>query len=173
MLCFIQNANIYKKRIQLTEKEFSETLEDIFLDIGDLKEKHLNIDFYQPELSKSFNLSDDLTHEYFKKYRNGYSYMKEILLVSNLKLISKILYKRITISNPFYWDYFQEGVIGLLNCIEGFDTEKGYKFSTYSYMSIKRFIDRAVQENAHLVYKPAYVFENYGKINLKKNIRIQ
>lgn len=167
----IELANIYKKRIQLTEKEFSETLEDIFLDMGDLKEKHLNIDFYQPELSKSFNLSDELTHEYFRKYKKGYSYMREILLVSNLKLISKILFKRISFSNPFYWDYFQEGVIGLLNCIEGFDIEKGYRFSTYSYMSIKRFIDRAVQENVHIVHKPAYVFENYGKINrLRKEL---
>ena len=167
----LELSNIYKARIELVEKEFTQTIDDLFIEVGDIKEKVMfNVGFYESELSKSYSLQWKITEKYFEKYKNGHKHLRDILVVSNLKLISEVLSKIAKQNNPFYWDYFQVGIMALLKCVEGFEIEKGFRFSTYAYMSIKRYIFRAIQENAHIIHKPAYLFEEYGAINKERKV---
>ena len=52
----------------------------------------------------------------------------------NLKLIT---YSLNLLKVPWNEDYFQQGVLELIRCVENYDESKGYKFSTYATNCIK------------------------------------
>lgn len=66
---------------------------------------------------------------------------REELIKENMPLVKSIAKKFFIPGKGFeYQDLVNSGVIGLINAINGFDTEKGAKFSSYSYIKIKSAI---------------------------------
>ena len=56
-------------------------------------------------------------------------------------------------------DLHQEGNMGLLRAIEGFDYRRGYCFSTYAIWWIRQAILRALQDKGRTIRLPAHVIE--------------
>lgn len=67
------------------------------------------------------------------------------------------------VNTDFYEDAYQEGCIALLQSIKNFDTNKGYKFSTFVYPAIKRAIYRHTYKFSSDVFISRNVNDTYMK----------
>src|SRR5437762_11251609 len=90
---------------------------------------------------------------------------RERMVRSNLRLVVNIAKHYINrgMSLP---DLIEEGNIGLLKAVEGFDPENGCRFSTYASWWIKQAIKRALINAAQPIHIPAYMVEMMTKFKM-------
>jgi len=88
---------------------------------------------------------------------------RERMVRSNLRLVVNIAkhYVNRGMSLP---DLIEEGNIGLLKAVEGFDPEMGCRFSTYASWWIKQAIKRSLINAVQPIHIPAYMVEMMSKL---------
>ncbi len=88
-------------------------------------------------------ISDEERMSLIKKMKEGDKKAKDLLVLSNLKLVLSII-QRFRYKNLDFDDLFQVGCIGLIKALNNFDTTLNVQFSTYGVVmilgEIKRFI---------------------------------
>jgi RNA polymerase primary sigma factor len=83
---------------------------------------------------------------------------RERLILSNWRLVIKIA-KRYRGRGEEFEDLIQQGNLGLILTIDGYDPSKGYKFSTYAVFRIRKEITRYIIDNSRLIRLPDDVSE--------------
>jgi len=82
---------------------------------------------------------------------------RERLIVSNLRLVVKIAQEYTDVGLSLM-DLIQEGNLGLIQAVDRFDPEKGFRLSTYSAWWIRRAILLAISNSSRMIRIPDYMF---------------
>ena len=79
---------------------------------------------------------------------------REVMIVENMPLVGYAL-NLLEYDKSKYDDYFQQGCLQLIRCVDNFKPESGKKFSTYAVKNIKWFLKEYIQRD--LVVKPSVI----------------
>ena len=98
-----------------------------------------------------------------RKVKEGDKKARELMIVSNLKLVVNIA-KHYRVPGIEPMDLIQEGNQGLMTAVERFDVDKGYKFSTYATWWIKQAISRYIMNCGRTIRIPVHVLELHQRV---------
>ena len=128
------------------------------------------INLYMKELRAYPLLSREEETHYARLSRKGDKESREMMIVSNLRLVLKIARKYFYTGIDIL-DLVEEGNLGLIHAVEKYDPERGFRFSTYATWWIRQNIERAIMNQKHVVRLPIHIQKEY--ISLKKKLREQ
>lgn len=96
------------------------------------------------------------------KIAKGDAVAREHMVRANLRLVVSIA-RGYSSRGLLLQDLIEEGNLGLLRAVEGFDPERGTRFSTYASYWIKQSIKRALINTSKTIRIPAYMIELLSK----------
>lgn len=144
-------------------------IEEEPLILGDAElTKDININdpvrMYLKEIGRISLLSPEEELELSERVAHGDELAKNKLAESNLRLVVSIA-KRYVGRGLLFLDLIQEGNIGLMKAVDKFDSDKGYKFSTYATWWIRQAITRALADQARTIRVPVHMVETINKMS--------
>ena len=118
---------------------------------------------YLKEIGRIPLLTPDEELALSERINNNDADAKRILAESNLRLVVSIA-KRYVGRGLLFLDLIQEGNIGLMKAVDKFDSNRGYKFSTYATWWIRQAITRALADQARTIRVPVHMVETINKM---------
>jgi RNA polymerase primary sigma factor len=120
------------------------------------------LETYLREINETSLLSADDEHELAVAIGDGDVHARDRMVRANLRLVVNIA-RGYTGKGLGLQDLIEEGNLGLLRAVEGFDPAIGTRFSTYASYWIKQSIKRALINTAKTIRIPAYMVELLSK----------
>lgn len=121
---------------------------------------------YFKEIGKYKILTVPLEKELFIKYKNGDMKARELLINSNLRLVASIARKYLG-RGISYMDLIQAGNLGLIDAVENFDVDRGFRFTTFATARIIRPILQEIEKHGRNIRLPKKTYtdiQNLTKI---------
>ncbi|MGQ3686284.1 MAG: sigma-70 family RNA polymerase sigma factor [Candidatus Loosdrechtia sp.] len=118
---------------------------------------------YLKEINKIPLLLPEEEKETAKSAREGDTKAREKLIRANLRLVVSIAKDYVNRGLSFL-DLIEEGNIGLIRAVEGYDPSTGFKFSTYATWWIKQAIRRALTDKSKTIRIPSYMAERISQL---------
>ncbi len=122
------------------------------------------VKMYLKEIGRVALLNKKEEIELAEKVASGDEEAKRILISANLRLVVSIA-KHYIGRGMLFLDLIQEGNLGLIKASEKFDSEKGFKFSTYATWWIRQAITRAIADQARTIRIPVHMVETINKMS--------
>ncbi len=120
------------------------------------------LETYLREINETKLLSANEEQELAKKIGEGDARARDRMVRANLRLVVNIA-RCYTGKGMGLQDLIEEGNLGLLRAVEGFDPNMGTRFSTYASYWIKQSIKRALINSSKTIRIPAYMVELLSK----------
>ncbi|NQT40412.1 MAG: RNA polymerase sigma factor RpoD/SigA [Planctomycetes bacterium] len=120
------------------------------------------LETYLREINETSLLSATDEQDLAVAIGNGDSQARDRMVRANLRLVVNIA-RGYTGKGLGLQDLIEEGNLGLLRAVEGFDPAMGTRFSTYASYWIKQSIKRALINTAKTIRIPAYMVELLSK----------
>lgn len=99
-----------------------------------------------------------------KRIEKGDETARKDMANANLRLVVSVAKRYVGGSNMTLLDLIQEGNIGLLRAIDGYDYHRGYKFSTYAMWWIRQAITRAIADQSRTIRIPVHMKEQMNRV---------
>jgi RNA polymerase primary sigma factor len=116
------------------------------------------LETYLREINEVALLTADEEKELARRIADGDKMARERMVRANLRLVVNIARGYIG-KGLALQDLIEEGNLGLLRAVQGFDPAVGTRFSTYASYWIKQSIKRALVNTAKPIRIPAYMVE--------------
>ena len=120
------------------------------------------LETYLREINETALLTADDEKELSNRISNGDASARDRMVRANLRLVVNIARGYTGKGLPLQ-DLIEEGNLGLLRAVEGFDPNMNTRFSTYASYWIKQSIKRALVNSAKTIRIPAYMVELLSK----------
>ena len=120
------------------------------------------LETYLREINETALLTANDERELAVAIGNGDTAARDRMVRANLRLVVNIA-RGYTGKGLGLQDLIEEGNLGLLRAVEGFDPAIGTRFSTYASYWIKQSIKRALINTAKTIRIPAYMVELLSK----------
>ncbi|MCI0455594.1 MAG: RNA polymerase sigma factor RpoD/SigA [Gemmataceae bacterium] len=120
------------------------------------------LETYLREINETSLLNAEEERELARQIKDGNSEARDRMVRANLRLVVNIA-RGYTGKGLGLQDLIEEGNLGLLRAVEGFNHEMGTRFSTYASYWIKQSIKRALVNTAKTIRIPAYMVELLAK----------
>ncbi len=120
------------------------------------------LETYLREINETSLLSANDEHQLAVAIGSGDNQARDRMVRANLRLVVNIA-RGYTGKGLGLQDLIEEGNLGLLRAVEGFDPAVGTRFSTYASYWIKQSIKRALINTAKTIRIPAYMVELLSK----------
>ena len=120
------------------------------------------LETYLREINETALLTADEEKELARAIAKGDVMARDRMVRANLRLVVNIA-RGYTSKGLGLQDLIEEGNLGLLRAVEGFDPNVGTRFSTYASYWIKQSIKRALINSAKTIRIPAYMVELLSK----------
>ena len=120
------------------------------------------LETYLRDINETSLLSADEEKDLARQIALGSSEARDRMVRANLRLVVNIA-RGYTGKGLQLQDLIEEGNLGLLRAVEGFDPNMNTRFSTYASYWIKQSIKRALVNTAKTVRIPAYMVELLAK----------
>ena len=122
-----------------------------------------DLELYLKQIDESPLLTADEEKYLARKIINeGCMASREHMIRSNLRLVVAIAKRYMNRGLPLQ-DLIEEGNVGLVRAVEGFDPDMGARFSTYGCWWIKQGIKRSLINAVQPIHIPAYMVELIAK----------
>jgi RNA polymerase primary sigma factor len=108
-------------------------------------------------------LSAEEEHTMTMRIKVGDEHIKAQFLEANLRLVVSVA-RRYQGRGLALEDLIQEGNLGLIRAVEKFDTNRGYRFSTYAFWWIRQAITRAIAEQGRTIRLPVHLGDTLNRL---------
>jgi RNA polymerase primary sigma factor len=120
------------------------------------------LETYLKEINETALLTAQDEKDLANRIADGDAAARDRMVRANLRLVVNIARAYTSKGLPLQ-DLIEEGNLGLLRAVEGFDPTMGTRFSTYGSYWIKQSIKRALVNSAKTIRIPAYMVELLSK----------